>query len=108
MLFDVDFVKAIQAGPGTPEAIVQVFDKCKVEAKANFKRIAFEQHPDRGGDLEKFQELTEIWNRLQDLTIKLRPRLPVTTIQFHVVISPHTGPISTTTSSFTSGTGSPW
>ena len=103
LLFHIDFIQAIQAEPDTVEGLVQAFDKSKVAAKANFKAIAFEKHPDRGGDLKAFQELTGVWNRLQKITIrpKSRPRpMPFTSIHIQTFVSrsyPNTSTDSTTT-----------
>ncbi len=90
LLFHVDFTQAIRAEPDTVEGLVQAFDKSKVEAKANFKTIAFEKHPDRGGDLKEFQELTDVWNRLQKIVIRPKPRprpMPFTSIHIQTFVS---------------------
>jgi hypothetical protein len=74
---NVDFVAAAQAAGADAAKVVQAFQDCKARAKTNFRKLAFELHPDRqGGDEARFKELAGIWNRLKDIEISLQPPQP--------------------------------
>lgn len=71
----VDFVVAAHAAGGDNAKVVQAFQDCKARAKVNFRKLAFELHPDRqGGDEDRFKQLTDIWNRLKGIEIRPRPQ----------------------------------
>ena len=73
-ILQVDFVAAAQAAGGDTDKLVQAFEDCKALACDNFKRLAFEMHPDRGGDEERFKELSATWTRLKAVEIRPRPK----------------------------------
>lgn len=72
---DVDFVTAAQAAGADITKLIQAFRDCKAQAKANFRKLAFELHPDRqGGDGARFKELTDVWDRLKSVEVGARPQ----------------------------------
>lgn len=110
----VDFVAAAQAAGADADAtkVVQAFQDCKARAKVNFRKLAFELHPDRqGGDEARFKELSDIWNRLKGIEIALQPPQPqrvsvtVVTIQRRAYSYTNTNPYASNT---TTTNGSWW
>lgn len=78
----LDAVNVLELGPlfaeagncGTLEAAQAFCQRLREQVKINHRRLAFDAHPDRGGDLAAMQEL----NAARDLLLKLdvRPRRP--------------------------------
>jgi hypothetical protein len=100
-ILGVDFIGVAQrAGNDTPK-LIQAFDDCRKIAKANFKKMAFETHPDRappGREREyeaRFKELSNVWGRLKSIEMKLKPRRR----QVFTTVTVYTG--STTSSTTT-------
>ncbi len=59
-------------------------DDAKVEAKATWKRLAFDLHPDRnGGNDEEFKRVKEVFESLIRLDVSVRQ--PVQVMQVQVV-----------------------
>jgi hypothetical protein len=54
---------------------LQAFQKAKDAAKVEYRRLAFELHPDRGGDPEKFKEISALWDKLQKIELKPVPQV---------------------------------
>lgn len=84
---DVDFVTAAQAAGADITKLIQAFRDCKAQAKANFRKLAFELHPDRqGGDGARFKELTDVWDRLKSVEISPRSSPPRQVVRTTIVI----------------------
>jgi len=67
-------------------------------AKANYRRLSMEYHPDRGGDIEAMKRLNEAYEQVQKLRIAPR-QMPVVSI----VIDASGMSVHTATSTATSG-----
>jgi len=75
-------------GLTSAQEAVAACERAKTDAKAAFKRLAFDAHPDRGGDVEAFKALTAAWSAIEKLTPALPKPQPVaqhTVVQYRVV-----------------------
>jgi hypothetical protein len=112
-LLGVD-VRGYWARASTAEQHVQAFEDARAQAKLRYRKLALQLHPDRGGDLEKFQQINAAWQVLQKLSMQV-PDRPIrkskltveeargpahTTVFVGVVTNMGTGATSTTDSQF--------
>ena len=68
--------------------INQAYDILNIEANTlyntaykRYRRLAKKIHPDKGGDKEKFQELSEAWNTAKTTLIKKAKAFPIITLR---------------------------
>ena len=72
----------------------------KEEAKKAFKKLAHQHHPDKGGDIEKFKEISQAYTVLMGKSPQ-RPQPPPVRRQEHVVVYVHySGGFGTGTTTF--------
>lgn len=111
---DVDFATPVRRAADFGE-VAAVFADCKARAKTNFKKLAFENHPDRVPEdyrdraAERFKPLAAAWEQLQGIEVRAPPPpRPSSTIVIgtrHVRVHVVTSTISTDTTTINVG---PW
>ena len=57
----------------TPQEQVEAFEAAKAEVKILYRKLALEDHPDRGGSGEKLKVASQAWDTLQKCEMKPRP-----------------------------------
>lgn len=55
-------------------AVQSLLKAFKIEAEARYRDLAFECHPDHGGDEERMQEINAAWDIVKILDVRPRPR----------------------------------
>ena len=84
--FNVDLMGCLESATSDDDVIVK-FNDAKDAVKVSYKRIAFDTHPDRGGDVEKFKEITDLYNSIKKLELQVRQPRPQpvmrVTVQFN-------------------------
>lgn len=97
-------LEAIRRSPSFPVA-KQLLAQLKGQAKAKYRQLALDCHPDRtGGDKAKeelFKLVSQVWEDLQKLEIRPPAPQPVVRVMFV-----QQAPVTTTTTTVT-GTGGP-
>ena len=92
----VDFVTIAKDAGNDTNRLVKEFNVAKEHAKANYRRLAFEHHPDRAPEEqraqaeERFKQLSWAWQSLEPVEIKPNPPRPPQTIVMVRVRSPLT------------------
>jgi hypothetical protein len=55
----------------SPKELEASLEAVKAAAKANWKRLAREAHPDLGGDLERMQSLNAAWDAVREAGVSV-------------------------------------
>lgn len=90
-------------GINQPQQLINKFEEMKIKAKATYKKLVFEHHPDKnGGDDTKIKEINNLWDILQKLKLQFIP--PPTTRIITIIQYPIHNYTSNVTTSSTSST----
>lgn len=84
-LFGIDIARRLEPCLSHRQKL-EVIDQAKKDAKEKYLKLAFENHPDRGGDEERLKGINAAWETIQQLRFNPeRPRPPQTPTGFGVV-----------------------
>jgi len=100
ILFGVDIRVEMSRCKSFPEA-VKMLENCKKKAKVGYKKLAFEHHPDRGGDEDKIKELNALFDLIEK--IQVQPPRPRPIVIHFGNFGGWSSSSTTTTSTFTGG-----
>lgn len=101
--FGVDVAVRIGTQPNVAAAIKEV-EAIKAEVKKTYRKMCFDNHPDRGGDAEKLKEINAHYEIIEKLRIDPPPRLQLAMTFYGSSIIVQGGFATYTTTSATTGT----